>query len=120
MKNTTKHQDKTSQELKRIIGGADKHKSLNEAALHANLMCDDSTAEFMAGKIEERSALIRELMKLNAESGFTLLPEIPRGELGAFMAIEEMASMNPGAHEILGKIAEIDKARFMVGDGGAA
>ena len=103
-------------DIARIIGGDDKHKSLNESALYANLMSDDATLDFLAGKVEERSALIRELIRLDAESGFTLLPHIPRDELGAFMAIEDLAARNPGAHEILGKIAEIDKARFMIAD----
>ena len=112
------------QDVERIAGGRDKHSSLNEAALYSNLMSDNATLEFLAGKVEERSALIRELMKMNVESGFTLLPTIPRDELGAFMAIEHLAKhntvhntgQNTGAHEILGKIAEIDKARFMAGD----
>lgn len=103
-------------DVERIAGGRDKHNSLNEAALYSNLMSDEVTLEFLAGKVEERSALIRELMKMNAESGFSLLPTIPRDELGAFMAIEHLATHSPGTHEILGKIAEIDKARFMAGD----
>ena len=122
MKAETNNQavQKAMNEVERIAGGADKLKSLNEAALYANLMSDQATLDFLAGKVGERSALIRELMKLNTESGFTLLPELPRDELGAFMAIEDLAARNPGAHEILARIAELDKARFMIGFTGQA
>lgn len=102
-------------ELEKIAEGVGKHDSLADATLYATLMEDESTADFMIDRLEERSEMIRELMRLNAESGFVLLPQLPHDELGAFMAIEEMAISNPGAHEILGKIAEIDKARFLVG-----
>lgn len=102
--------------LERIAEGIGKHDSLANAALYANLMEDRNTVDFLAAKIRERSALIRKLMRLNAESGFMLLPHVPHDELGGFMAIERLAVSNPGAHEILGKIAEIDKARFLVGD----
>lgn len=121
MKNEMNNQaiSRAMDEVRRIVSGADKHKSLNEAALYANLMSDQATLDFLVGKVEERSGLIRELMKLNAESGFTLLPQIPRDELGAFMAIGDLAARDPGAHELLGKIAEIDKARFMVTDASA-
>lgn len=107
-------------ELEKLAEGIGKHDSLANAALYAVMREDGGTASFMTEKVEERSALIRELMKLNAESGFMLLPQLPHDDLGAFMAIEKLAASNPGAHEFLGRIAEIDKMRFMVGTQSAA
>lgn len=100
--------------LEDVLSGNKKPDSLAEAGLYS-IFGDPDMIDLVTQKIEERSALIRELMEMNKKSGFMLLPQIPHDELGAFMAIEALAASNPEAHENLGKIAELDKLRFMVG-----
>ena len=109
---------KTSR-LEDIARGVGKHDSLANAGLYS-LFSDLDMVDFLTEKIQERSRHIYELMKLNDESGHMLLPEIPHDRIGAFEAIEKLAVTNPGAHELLGKIAELDKLRFLVSDKASA
>lgn len=109
--------DRAMAELAKTASGADKHESLAKAAAYACVMENVTTATFLTEKVEERSALIHELMRLNAESGGTLLPGVPLdNELAAFLAIEALVNTNPGLHPILGQIAALEKLKYMVGE----
>lgn len=111
-----KMDEKKLEKLLSLASGEGMHDSLSNAWLYAAISADLNMADFLAEKDGERCDCIRELRKLNVESGYMLLPEIPHDDLGAFMAIEKLAKTNPGAHELLGKIAELDKLRYMVGN----
>lgn len=101
--------------LDEVVKDHDKHKSLADAALYAAVK-EPALSPFMTQKVEERTVLIQELIRLNTESGFMLLPQIPHEQVTAHKAIVDLAISNPDHHPILGKIAEIERVRFLVGN----
>ena len=107
---------KATKAIADVIAGTRKHESLSQAVSYALLMESEDVANFLHDKLIERNRLINDLVRLNVESGGTLLPSVPTdSKLAAFMAIEELAKTNPGLHPILGQVAEMEKLKYMAG-----
>lgn len=100
----------------KVIGGARRHESLSQAASYALLMESEQVANLLHDKLIERNLLVNKLLTLHIESDGTLLDGVPaQGGLTSFMAIEDLAKTNPSIHPILGKIAELEKLKYMAG-----
>jgi hypothetical protein len=99
-----------------ILSGATATASLPNAVLYSTLNEDIDVVKFLTGKLEERNALITEIMRTHANGECDPLPGVPKDEsLDAFMAIEELAQSYDGANLQLLKLRELEKVRFMVG-----
>lgn len=109
---------KAGRVISEVMGGARKHESLAQASSYALLLESQEVANLLHDKLMERNKLINELVALNVESAGALLPGVPvDSELAAFMAIEDLAKVSPDLHPILGRVAELEKLKYLVGGG---
>lgn len=107
---------KAAKVIAEVIGGVRRHESLSQAASYALLMDAEEVASLLHDKLIERNFLINRLMRLHIESDGALLPGVPvQGGLPLFIAIEELAKINPSQHPILGEIAALEKLKYMAG-----
>jgi hypothetical protein len=100
----------------RAVADRDKHESLSQAATYALLMDSKEVADFLHSKLVAKNILVNRLVRMQVESGGTLFPGVPaRGGAITFMAIEELARMQPELHPILEEIAQLEKLKYLAG-----